>query len=125
MLFEKIHIFICVCYLSVNFQSVLSDVDISEELIKNVTALHPDAGWFLELPEFQDFLNQNQSAETTESPDLDLRNGRMLALPEPVGGPECSGSFMTLSPGDSVSIKSHNSFGLTPYPANYLVRGHS
>ena len=122
MLFNIFHILVCVYYISANIRTVWSDVDISEELLNNVTALHPEAKWILDLPEFQDFLNQNQSEETTESSEQDLRNGRMLALPEPVGGPECSGSFMTLSPGDSASIKSHNSFGLTPYPANYLVR---
>ena len=87
---------------------------------KNVTDyLQTDAGWFLEQPEFQDFLETT----TTVKPDPDplTRDGRMLLAPEPVGGPECSGRFMTLSPGDSTNIKSHISFGLTPYPANYLV----
>ena len=28
---------------------------------------------------------------------------------------------MTLNPGDSTVIKSHKSYGLTPYPSDYLV----
>jgi len=96
----------------------------NDNTTKNVTDyLKTDASWFLEQPEFQDFLETTSTSTTTAKPDADprTRDGRLLQVPEPVGGPECSGRFMTLSSGDSTNIKSHNSFGLTPYPANYLV----
>ena len=69
-----------------------------------------DASWFLEQPEFQNFLQSLPSSRT----------GRTLLEPEPEL-PECGGKFLTLNPGDTTVIKSHKSYGLTPYPSDYLV----
>ena len=76
----------------------------------NVSNLPEDAGWFLDQPEFQNFLQSLPSS----------RSGRTLLEPEP-DLPECGGKFMSLNPGDTAVIKSHKSFGLTPYPSDYLV----
>lgn len=72
--------------------------------------LPTDAEWFLDQPEFNNFLQTLPSS----------RSGRTLLEPEQEL-PECGGRFMTLNPGDSTVIKSHKSYGLTPYPSDYLV----
>ena len=82
-----------------------------EEQNFNGTALPSDARWFLVQPEFQNFLESQPSS---------FRSGRTLLQPES-DLTECGGRFLTLGPGDSATLKSHRSFGLTPYPSNYLV----
>jgi hypothetical protein len=57
----------------------------------NGSGIPEDASWFLDQPEFQNFLQSLPSS----------RNGRTLLEPEP-DIPECGGTFMSLNPGVNV-----------------------
>ena len=85
-------------------------INFSDSLPRAESDLPTDAEWFLDQPEFNNFLQTLPSS----------RSGRTLLEPEQEL-PECGGRFMTLNPGDSTVIKSHKSYGLTPYPSDYLV----
>jgi hypothetical protein len=112
MLLKINNIFVCVLWTIFNVTKVAESFPSSniEEPEFNGTALPSDARWFLVQPEFQNFLDNQPS----------FRSGRTLLEPES-DLTECGGRFLTLGPGDSATIKSHRSFGLTPYPSNYLV----
>jgi hypothetical protein len=75
--------------------------------ISDADTTNNETEWFLSQPEFEDFI---------ESEPSDM--GRSLFASHP----ECDGRFLILNPGDDAIIKSHNSFGRTPYPEDYLVR---